>query len=36
MMQALEASLKPLQTDYIDPYWVHIWDGIAPVEEVEN
>jgi len=27
MIQALEASLKRLQTDYIDLYWVHIWDG---------
>jgi aryl-alcohol dehydrogenase-like predicted oxidoreductase len=34
MMQALEASLKRLQTDYVDLYWVHIWDGITPVEEV--
>ena len=34
MMQALEASLKRLRTDYIDLYWVHIWDGITPVEEV--
>src|SRR6202140_5566306 len=33
MMQAVEASLKRLQTDYIDLYWVHIWDGITPVEE---
>jgi aryl-alcohol dehydrogenase-like predicted oxidoreductase len=22
------------QTDYIDLYWVHIWDAITPVEEV--
>jgi len=29
MMQAVEASLKRLQTDYIDLYWVHIWDGIT-------
>ena len=34
MMQAVDASLKRLQTDYIDLYWVHIWDGITPVEEV--
>jgi len=34
MVQAVETSLKRLQTDYIDLYWVHIWDGITPVEEV--
>src|SRR6266480_2479983 len=34
MVQAVEASLKRLQTDYIDLYWVHIWDQITPVEEV--
>jgi aryl-alcohol dehydrogenase-like predicted oxidoreductase len=34
MMQAVEASLRRLQTDYIDLYWVHIWDQITPVEEV--
>ena len=34
MMQAVEASLKRLHTDYIDLYWVHIWDHITPVEEV--
>jgi aryl-alcohol dehydrogenase-like predicted oxidoreductase len=34
MMQAVDASLKRLQTDYIDLYWVHIWDQITPVEEV--
>src|SRR5580698_2019016 len=34
MMQAVEGSLKRLKTDYIDLYWVHIWDKLTPVEEV--
>src|ERR1700726_1562892 len=34
MMQAVEASLKRLGTDYIDLYWLHIWDQLTPVEEV--
>jgi aryl-alcohol dehydrogenase-like predicted oxidoreductase len=34
MTQAVEASLERLQTDYIDLYWVHIWDEVTPVEEV--
>lgn len=34
MMQAVEASLKRLKTDYIDLYWLHIWDGMTPVDEV--
>lgn len=34
MMQSLEASLKRLQTEYIDLYWVHAWDYLTPVEEV--
>jgi aryl-alcohol dehydrogenase-like predicted oxidoreductase len=34
MMQAVEASLKRLKTDYIDLYWLHVWDKITPVEEV--
>ena len=34
MVQALEASLRRLKTDYIDLYWMHIWDQMTPVEEV--
>jgi aryl-alcohol dehydrogenase-like predicted oxidoreductase len=34
MFQAIEASLRRLGTDYIDLYWMHIWDQITPVEEV--
>lgn len=34
MVQALEASLKRLNTDYLDVYWVHAWDFLTPVEEV--
>ncbi|HSF25450.1 MAG TPA: aldo/keto reductase [Blastocatellia bacterium] len=34
MVQSVEASLKRLRTDYIDLYWVHIWDQLTPVEEV--
>ena len=32
--RALEASLKRLGTDHIDLYWMHIWDGVTPVEEI--
>lgn len=34
MMQAVEASLRRLGTDYIDLYWLHLWDGLTPVDEV--
>jgi len=30
---SLETSLRRLRTDYIDIYWVHIWDRHTPIEE---
>lgn len=31
---ALEGSLHRLGTDYIDLYWVHVWDSVTPAEEL--
>ena len=33
LIQALEGSLKRLNTDYIDVYHLHAFDALAPVEE---
>jgi len=30
---ACEESLRRLRTDYIDLYWMHVWDRLTPVEE---
>ncbi len=30
---SLETSLRRLRTDYIDLYYVHLWDHLTPVEE---
>ena len=32
--RAVEDSLRRLNTDYIDLYWLHAWDTVTPVEEV--
>jgi aryl-alcohol dehydrogenase-like predicted oxidoreductase len=34
MMASVEASLKRLNTDYIDLFYLHIWDNLTPVDEV--
>lgn len=34
MASPVEELRKRLQTDYVDLYWVHIWDQLTPVEEV--
>lgn len=34
MARSLEASLRRLQTDHIDLFFVHAWDFFTPVEEV--
>ena len=34
LVRALDASLKRLNTEYVDLYWVHAWDFLTPVEEV--
>src|SRR3712207_6072735 len=33
IVRACEASLRRLNTDYIDLYQVHEWDGLTPLEE---
>lgn len=34
MMKSVERSLKRLQTDHLDLYYLHMWDYMTPVEEV--
>ena len=33
LILSLEMSLRRLRTDYIDLFWVHVWDRHTPVEE---
>ncbi len=34
MRRAIEGSLRRLNTDHIDLFWLHMWDFTTPVEEV--
>jgi len=34
--RAIDASLRRLNTDFIDLYWLHAWDTVTPLEEVVN
>ena len=34
LVQTLEGSLRRLRTDYVDLLWLHMWDGLTPVDEV--
>ncbi len=33
LINACENSLRRLQTEYIDLYWLHIWDANTPIDE---
>ncbi len=32
--RCLESSLRRLGTEYVDLYWMHVWDGVTPPEEL--
>jgi aryl-alcohol dehydrogenase-like predicted oxidoreductase len=34
LVQTLDLSLRRLRTDRIDLLWMHMWDGITPIDEV--
>jgi aryl-alcohol dehydrogenase-like predicted oxidoreductase len=34
MMRSLDESLKRLNTDFVDLYWLHAWDYTTPEEEI--
>ena len=34
LVQSVNASLKRLNTSYIDLLWIHVWDPMTPIKEV--
>jgi aryl-alcohol dehydrogenase-like predicted oxidoreductase len=34
MHRAIDASLRRLKTDYLDVFYLHVWDGTTPMDEV--
>jgi aryl-alcohol dehydrogenase-like predicted oxidoreductase len=34
LVRSLEGSLSRMGTDHVDVLWLHMWDGMTPVEEV--
>ena len=34
LIRSLEGSLQRLGTDHVDLLWLHMWDGMTPIEEV--
>lgn len=32
--QALEGSLRRMNTEFVDLYWLHVWDAVTPAEEL--
>jgi aryl-alcohol dehydrogenase-like predicted oxidoreductase len=33
LVDQIDASLRRLRTDYVDLYFIHLWDGVTPVDE---
>jgi aryl-alcohol dehydrogenase-like predicted oxidoreductase len=31
---SIDRSLRRLKTDYLDVFWVHVWDSVTPAEEL--
>jgi aryl-alcohol dehydrogenase-like predicted oxidoreductase len=36
LYRAIEGSLRRLKMDYVDLYYVHVWDVVTPVEEMTS